>query len=152
MNRACELAVAAALAALLVLAAAQTVPAARTGASAASGLCSTADRHQARWETGHAQMLRAWRATNWERAAVAAGGLARIARQALADARTYAATSSGARAFKVKVVRAHEGQRRAAALFVEAMVAAGAGRFQAGRSLQEANLALLRAGFVGDYC
>ncbi|HET9288448.1 MAG TPA: hypothetical protein VFO26_12915 [Gaiella sp.] len=121
--------------------------------SSATSLCSAAERHQARWMSEQRRLLLAWRQANWERAALVAGSMARIARQALDDARGAPGGTSSARAFRARIVRVHEGQRRAAVLYVDAMVAAGAGRTrQAGRSYQEANVVLLRSGFVGDYC
>jgi hypothetical protein len=79
--------------------------------------------------------------------------MVRIARDALEDARGYPATRPGARAFRARIVQVHDGQRRAAALYVAAFVHLGARLMQAGgRAYQEGNVTLLRAGFVGDYC
>lgn len=121
--------------------------------AATTSLCGRAEYHQARWQTGHARLLRAWSQGNYERAAVVAGSMSRIAREALADARSAPARRASARAFRARIVGVHEGQRRAAVLYVDAMLDAGAGRMRdAGRTYAQANVVQLRAGFVGDYC
>jgi hypothetical protein len=78
--------------------------------------------------------------------------MVRVASDALEDARGYPARRSGARAFKARIIQVHEGQRRAAVLYVEAFVHFGARRMRAGgQAYQEGNVTLLRAGFVGDF-
>jgi hypothetical protein len=147
MNRVFELAVLAALAALLLLSATQTATAASTG------LCSTAEQHDRRWQTLHHKLLRTWATGNYERAAVVAGSMAGVAGEALGDARDARARRSGERAIRARLVAVHQGQRAAAGLYVDAMLAAGAGRTRAAsRAYAEANVTLLRSGFVGDYC
>ena len=147
MIRVCELVIFAALGLLLLFAAVQPATA------AATGLCSTAEQHDRRWQTLHRKLISTWASGNYERAAIVAGSMAGVAREALDDARSAPARRRGERAFRARIVAAHQGQRAAAGLFVDAMLAAGAGRtLAAGRSYAEANATLLRAGFVGGYC
>lgn len=121
--------------------------------AAGAGLCSTAEAHQLRWGAAHKKLLRAWSQGNYERAALVAGSMATIAREALVDARSAPARTRSARAYRARIVTVHEGQRHAAALYVDAMIDGGAGRNRnAGRSYAAANATLLRAGFVTDYC
>lgn len=123
------------------------------GWSASTSLCGTAEAHQARWQNAHRKLLGTWAQGNYERAALVAGAMSGIAREALSDARSAPARTRSARAFRSRIVAVHEGQRSAAALFVDAMIAGGAGRMgAAGRAYAQANITLLRAGFVGDYC
>jgi hypothetical protein len=147
LNRVCELAIIAALGLLLLITAVQPA----TGASA--GLCNTAERHDRQWQTLHRKLVTTWASGNYERAAVVAGSMAAVARGALEDARSAPARRSGERAFRARIIAVRQGQRAAAGHFVDAMVAASAGRAQAaGRSYAQANVTLPRAGFVGDYC
>ena len=147
MIRVCELAVLVAIAALLLLTAVQTAPA------ASSGLCGTAESHDRRWQTLHHKLIRTWASGNYERAAVVAGSMAAVARQASEDARNAPARRRGERAFRARIIAVHQAQRTAAGLYVEAMLAGGAGRTRAaGVAYAEASATLLRTGFVGDYC
>jgi len=101
----------------------------------------------------HQKLLSTWAQGNYERAALVAGSMSGIAREALADARSAPARTRSARAFRSRIVAVHEGQRTAAALYVDAMIDGGAGRMTAaGRAYAAANITLLRAGFVGEYC
>jgi hypothetical protein len=149
--------------ATLVLAA----PSSPAATAVSTSLCRTAERQDARYSAPKLRFYRAWQGSpsvgpNWERAALVAGDMARIARSAIGAAELAEVETDDGRRLQAKLLRVHRAQRAAAVLYVDAALLLGAGgptervrrqrSMRAGRMFLEANTLLLRAGFVGQFC
>ena len=104
----------------------------RTAATASASLCRAAEAHDARYAAAKLRFYRAWRGSpttgaNWERGAVVAGEMARIARAAIEAAESAGVETRDGQRLQAKLLRVHRAQRDAAVLYVDAVLLAGSG-------------------------